>query len=76
MKDKQKQIEEMCRDYKCCVSCEMFGGYVNDNGEIVDAHCIDRGDGHCEKCYISTTQATVLINQGYQKVEVSNENKT
>ena len=64
----EKQIEEMAKDFKCCVSCEMFGGYVNDNNEIVDGHCIEHTIDHCKKCYISTTQAKVLHNANYRKI--------
>lgn len=67
MNEKEKIIEEMCKNFKCCVNCEMFGGYVDDNDELKNCSCAEPTD-HCTQCYISTRQAKVLYNAGYRKI--------
>lgn len=67
MNEKEKMIEEMCKNFKCCVNCEMFGGYVDDNDELKNCSCAEPTD-HCTQCYISTRQAKVLYNAGYRKI--------
>ena len=66
--NKKEIIEEMCKDFKCCVSCEMFNGFINDNGELKDCSCAEHSDRYCTQCYISTRQAKTLYNAGYRKI--------
>ncbi|MBE5764019.1 MAG: hypothetical protein E7339_00255 [Clostridiales bacterium] len=68
MKHYEAIIEEMCKDFKCCVSCEMFNGFIDDNGELKDCSCAEHSDRYCTQCYISTRQAKTLYNAGYRKI--------
>lgn len=66
----KKQIEEMVKDFKLCCPCEMFTGYIDENGDMQgDKRCL--ADHACTKCGISTDLAKHLIKQGYCKI---NEN--
>ena len=63
-----EQINEMTKDYKLCYPCEMFGGYIDDDGNLCgDICCIDGSD--CTKCGVSTDLAKSLIKHGYQRVD-------
>lgn len=66
--NEKEMIEEMCKNFKCCVSCEMFNGYMDDNGELKNCSCAEHSDSHCTQCYISTSQAKVLYNADYRKI--------
>lgn len=66
--NKKEMIEEMCKNFKCCVACEMFNGVINDNGELKDCSCAEHSDRYCTQCYISTSQAKTLYNAGYRKI--------
>lgn len=67
MREQEKQIEEMCKDYKLCYPCEMFGGYIDEDGvTLLECRCVQGLD--CTKCGITKKFAKVLINQGYRKV--------
>lgn len=62
-----KKIEEMTRDYQLCYPCEMFTGYVDDDGNLCgEKHCIE--DLDCTKCGASTGLAKALIKSGYRKI--------
>jgi hypothetical protein len=66
MKDKEKQIEEMAKDFKCCYSCEMFNGY-EANGELHNCNC--EAYNKPENCAIARTVAKCLIADGYRKID-------
>ena len=66
-KEKQKQIEEMTKDFLLCYPCEMFSGYIDENGDIQgDKICLAGLD--CTKCGITRDLANHLIGQGYRKI--------
>ena len=66
--NKKEIIEDMCKNFKCCVACEMFNGFINDNDELENCSCAEHSDRYCTQCYISTNQAKTLYNAGYRKI--------
>lgn len=65
--DENKLIEEMTKNYKLCNPCEMFDGYVDDDGNLdIGIGCSIGND--CTKCGISTDLAKVLIKENYRKI--------
>ena len=63
----QNQIKEMTRDYRLCYPCEMFAGYVDDDGNLCGKkHCLEGLD--CTECGVPTDLAKVLIKENYRKI--------
>lgn len=62
---KDEVIKDLKRDYKLCVTCEMFNGWVDDHGNIHDPGCLEY---HNCDCNATDDLATVLFKADYRKV--------
>ena len=64
-------IEEMAKDYKLCYPCEVFDGYVDENGNLANGNelyrCLDGIEP--TRCSICKDTAKVLIGACYRKVD-------
>lgn len=65
MKEKEQQIEEMAKDFKCCYPCEMFNGY-EASGALHNCNC--EAYNKSENCAIARTVAKCLIVDNYRKL--------
>ena len=57
--NKDEMIKDLKRDYKLCVTCEMFNGWVDESGNIHDAGCLEYLN--CD-CNATNELANILFN--------------